>query len=273
MSELRERIDKCVAEVRKHWKKTPKVGIILGTGLGSLASSIKKDVEIPFAQLPGMPVATVESHAGKMVLGTLAGQTIAAMEGRIHLYEGRTPLEVTFPVRVLRALGAEILIVSNVAGGMNPFHKIGDVVAIEDHINLTGLNPLIGPNDDTLGPRFPDMYQPYDHKLIELAEKVALESGINLQRGIYVGLTGPCLETRAEYRFLRGIGADVVGMSTVHEVIVAVHAGFRVLGLSVVSDLCLPDALEPASLEKIIKAGQDAEPKLQKIVTGVLAKL
>jgi len=273
MGESKARVDTCVTAIRKHWDKDAKVGIILGTGLGALARAIETEAEIQYGELPGMPVTTVETHQGRLVMGRLAGHSVAAMEGRLHLYEGFSPLDVTFPVRVLRGLGAEILIVSNIAGGLSPYHSVGDLVVIEDHINLTGANPLVGPNDEGLGPRFPDMLEPYDKRLVELAEEIALQNGIKLQRGVYAGVLGPCLETRAEYRYLRKIGADLVGMSTVAEVIVAVHAGMKTLGISVVSDRCLPDALEPCNIPAIIKAGQDAEPKLKKIVMGVIDKL
>ena len=273
MGESRERVDRCVAAIRRHWSDKARIGIILGTGLGALSEQIEAEAVVPYAELPGMPVTTLETHKGRLVLGKLAGQPVAAMDGRVHLYEGFSPLEVTLPVRILRGLGAGVLVVSNVAGGMNPFYNLGDLVLIEDHINLMGVNPLVGPNDESLGPRFPDMIEPYDHELMRMAEETALKNGIRLQRGIYAGVLGPCLETRAEYRYLRTIGADLVGMSTVPEVIVAVHAGMRTLGVSVVSDRCLPDALEPVNIEAIIRAGQEAEPKLKKIVMGVIEKL
>jgi purine-nucleoside phosphorylase len=215
----------------------------------------------------------VESHAGRLLCGTLGGKTVVAMEGRFHRYEGYSLQEVTFPVRVLRALGAETLVVSNACGGMNPLWAAGDLMLIADHINMLGDNPLIGPNDDSLGPRFPDMSDPYDARLRELARAVALEQRIVLREGVYVAVPGPNLETRAEYRFLRAVGADVVGMSTVPEVIVAVHGGMRVLGVSIITDLCLPDALEPATLGKIIAVANRAEPQLTALVRGVLERL
>lgn len=273
MGETKQRVDRCVAAVRRHWDGKPKVGIILGTGLGALSRQIKADVVVPYSEIPTMPETTLDTHEGRLVLGTLEGMPVAAADGRCHLYEGFSALDVTLTVRIMRALGADVLVVSNVAGGLNPNFVLGDLVVIEDHINLMGSNPLVGPNDDSLGPRFPDMIEPYDHKLIALAEQVALKNGIKLQRGVYAAVTGPCLETRAEYRYLRTVGADLVGMSTVPEVIVAVHAGMRTLGVSVVSDRCLPDALEPVNIEAIIRAGQDAEPRLKTIVTGVLEKL
>jgi purine-nucleoside phosphorylase len=273
MGESKARVDQCVAAVRKLWDGTPRLGIILGTGLGALAQQIEADIVIPYKDIPTMPEPTAEAHAGQLVLGTLGGMPVAAIDGRFHLYEGFSPLDVTLPVRLLSGLGAEMLVVSNVAGGLNPNYRLGDLVVIEDQINLMGVNPLVGANDEALGVRFPDMIEPYDQRLMELAETVALEHGVKLQRGVYAGVLGPCLETRAEYRYLRIVGADLVGMSTVPEVIVAVHAGMKTLGLSVVSDRCLPDALEPVNIEAIIQAGQDAEPKLKAIVMGVIERL
>jgi purine-nucleoside phosphorylase len=220
-----------------------------------------------------MPTSTVESHAGRLLCGTLAGRPVIAMQGRFHRYEGYALQDVVFPVRVLRALGADVLVVSNACGGMHPLWAAGDLMLIADHINLLGDNPLIGPNDDRLGPRFPDMSAPYDAGLRSLARAVATEQRIVLREGVYVAVPGPNLETRSEYRFLRAIGADVVGMSTVPEVIVAIHAGMRVLGVSIITDLCLPDALEPASVEKIIAVASRAEPNLTALVCAVLERL
>jgi purine-nucleoside phosphorylase len=215
----------------------------------------------------------VESHHGKLIFGTLAGKKVVAMQGRFHYYEGYAMKQITFPVRVLHALGAPILILSGACGGMNPLWSAGDLVLISDHINLQGDNPLLGPNDDRLGPRFPDMSAPYDHVLRALARRLALEMGMVLREGVYVAVTGPNLETPAEYRMLRGIGADVVGMSTVPEVIVAIHEGMRVLGISIVTDLCLPDALEPAEIGRIIATANQAEPLLTRLVARVVEKL
>ena len=280
---LHERVGAAVGVIRHRWtagvagtggtEPSPRVGIILGTGLGSVAREITAEATIDYADIPFFPESTAQSHAGQLVCGTLAGVSIAAMEGRFHFYEGYSMEQITFPVRVMRALGAEILLVSNACGGMNPFHCAGDIVVIEDHINLMTANPLTGPNDESLGPRFPDMCAPYDTELIESALAVARRENFAAHRGVYVGVTGPNLETRAEYRFMRMIGGDVVGMSTVPEVIVAVHAGMRVLGLSVVTDLCLPDALKPACIEEILATAATAEPKLRAIVLGVLEGL
>jgi purine-nucleoside phosphorylase len=259
--------------VRSHWVGVPRVGVVLGTGLGGLAEEIQAEARIPYPEITHFPRSTVESHRGQLVCGSLAGQTVIAMEGRFHLYEGYTAAQVTFPIRVMKELGCRYLIISNAAGGLNPFFAKGDLVVIEDHINLLNLNPLIGPNDDRLGPRFPDLIEPYDRPLRNLALRAALEEDIVAHRGVYVAVTGPNLETRAEYRFLRGIGADVVGMSTVPEVLVAVHAGLRTLGFSIVTDMCLPDALSPVSVEEIIAVAREAEGKLRKIVRKVLERL
>lgn len=235
--------------------------------------AIEVEQSIEYGDIPGFPLSTVESHAGRLLCGTLAGKTVIAMQGRFHRYEGYSLQQVTFPVRVLRALGAPTLVVSNACGGMHPLWEAGDLMLIADHINLLGDNPLLGRNDDRLGPRFPDMSQPYDPALRELARAEARRQGIMLREGVYVAVTGPNLETRAEYRMLRAMGADVVGMSTVPEVIVAVHGGMRVLGVSIITDMCLPDALEPASLDKIIGVASRAEPHLTSLITGVLERM
>jgi len=268
-----EQVERATDVVRSRFGRVADVAVILGTGLGALASRVAVEASIDYADIPGFPLSTVESHAGRLLCGTLAGKTVVAMQGRFHRYEGYSLAQVTFPVRVLRALGARLLIVSNACGGMHPLWPPGDLMLIADHINLLGDNPLIGPNDDRLGPRFPDMSEPYDSRVRTIARAVALEHGITLHEGVYVAVPGPNLETRAEYRFLRGIGADVVGMSTVPEVIVAIHGGMRVLGISIITDQCLPDALEPASVEKIIAVASRAEPNLTTLVCGVLERV
>lgn len=270
---LYEDLQESVEAIRKLSKAKPKVAIVLGTGLGSLADKIEVEARVDYGVIPHFPVSTVDSHAGELILGEFAGQDVLALSGRFHVYEGYSMKEVTFPVRVARALGVHTLIVSNACGGMNPEWRAGDLMLITDHINLMNDNPLIGANDDRLGPRFPDMCEPYSRKLIALAEESALDLGIQLRRGVYVGVTGPMLETRAEYRFLRAIGADVVGMSTVPEVIAAVHAGLRVLGFSAITDDCFPDALEPASIEKIIATANAIEPKLSALVEACVRKM
>jgi len=268
-----ERVEEAAAVVRERFGTRPDVAIILGTGLGRLGAEIDARIALEYRDIPFFPLSTVESHAGRLLCGTLAGKTVIAMQGRFHRYEGYSLQQVTFPVRVLRALGAKTLVVSNACGGMHPLWRAGDVMLIADHVNLLGDNPLAGPNDDRLGPRFPDMSEPYDERLRALARAVALERGIELREGVYVAVSGPNLETRAEYRFLRAIGADVVGMSTVPEVIVAVHGGMRVLGLSIITDMCLPDSLEPATVEKIIGVANGAEPRITQVVMGVLERL
>jgi purine-nucleoside phosphorylase len=262
-----------VRAIRSRTALVPDVAVILGTGLGALAEQLKAEATIPYQDIPGFPLSTVETHAGRLLLGTLGGRKVAMMQGRFHRYEGYTLRQIAFPVRTLKALGAKTLIVSNVSGGMHPLWATGDLVLLSDHINLLGDNPLVGPNDDAEGPRFPDMSAPYDAELRRLAREVALEQKIVLREGVYVAVPGPNLETRAEYRMLRALGADLVGMSTVPEVITAVHQGMRVLGLSIITDNCLPDALEPTSVEQIIAVARGAEPKLATVVRGVLERM
>jgi purine-nucleoside phosphorylase len=270
---LYDQVQTAAAAVRRRTALVPEVGIILGTGLGGLVREIAVEAEVPYEQIPGFPLSTVESHAGKLLLGRLSGRRVVAMRGRFHRYEGYDLQQVTFPVRVLQALGARVLVVSNACGGMNPLWSPGDMVLISDHINLLGDNPLVGPNDERLGPRFPDMSAPYDPDLRALVRTAALELGIVLREGVYVAVPGPNLETRAEYRMLRGIGADVVGMSTVPEVIVANHQGMRTVGISIITDQCLPDALEPADLEKIIATAMRAEPNLTRLIATLVGRL
>lgn len=267
---LFEQIAEAAAAVRAKWSGSPTVGIILGTGLGNLVQDIKTEAVLPYETIPHMPRSTAPSHKGQLVCGTLGGKSVVAMEGRFHFYEGYSLQQVTFPVRVMKALGCDVLIVSNACGGMNPQFGKGDLMLIEDHINLLGDNPLIGPNDDRLGERFPDMCFPYDRELLKLGRRVALEEQIVCHQGVFVAVSGPNLETRAEYRFLRMIGADVVGMSTVPEVIVGVHARMRILGVSVITDVCLADALEPVSIPDIIATATEAEKKLRVLVRRVV---
>ncbi len=272
MPELADQIAQATEVIKAQWDERPRAGIVLGTGLGSVAGEIETQATLDYASIPHFPQSTVVGHTGQLVCGTLCGVPVVAMEGRFHAYEGYSHRQITFPIRVMRAMGAEMLIVSNASGGMNPFYSLGDIVVIDDHINLMGDNPLIGVNDERLGPRFPDISRPYDPALADQALDVARRENIVAHRGVYAAVTGPNLETRAEYRFLRTIGADLVGMSTVPEVIVAVHGGIRVLGLSIVTDLCFPDALKPANIEQILATAAEAEPKLRKIVLGVLAR-
>ncbi len=271
MLHLAAQIQEAVAAIRQHWNKRPCVGIILGTGIGSLAQEIDTEASIDYETIPHFLRSTATGHRGRLVCGSLAGVSVMAMEGRFHAYEGYSQQQITLPVRVMRALGAELLIVTNACGGMNPKYATGDIMLIDDHINLLGGNPLIGINDDRLGPRFPDMSRPYDPVLIERALDIARRENFAAHKGVFVAVLGPNLETRAEYRFLRTIGADAVGMSTVPEVIVAVHCGLRVLGCSIVTDMCLPEDLKPTDVSEIIATAQRAEPKLRKIILGILA--
>ena len=270
MLDLYDKVQEACALIRKSWDYKPHAGIILGTGLGPLVSKIDVQAEFDYAQIPHFLKSTATSHRGRLICGLLGQVPVVAMEGRFHMYEGYRLDQITLPVRVMKALGAELLMVSNACGGMNPNFQAGDIMLIEDHINLMGANPLIGINDDRLGPRFPDMSQPYDPVLIKDALSIARSADIVAHQGVFVAVSGPNLETRAEYRFLRQIGADVVGMSTVPEVIVAVHSPMRTVGFSVITDMCLPDALEAADVDKIIAVANDAEPRLTTLLSGVL---
>jgi purine-nucleoside phosphorylase len=273
---LRKYTDETIAFIRSRTSFRPEIGIILGTGLGGLVKEIQQEVVLDYGDIPHFPLSTVESHKGKLIFGTLAGKKIVAMQGRFHFYEGYTMRQITFPVRVMSekiGLGVSTLLISNAAGGLNPLFRAGDLMLISDHINLLGDNPLIGPNDDTIGPRFPDMSEPYSRRLLGLAEKVALENKVPVQKGVFVAVPGPNLETRAEYRFLRWAGADAVGMSTVPEVIVANHMNMNVLGMSVITDECFPDALKPTALEEIIRVASVAEPKLTTVMKEVIRSL
>lgn len=270
--EYRRQVGKAVDSIRNRTTVQPEAGIILGTGLGALADEIEVETAISYDDLPGFPLSTVESHHGRLLFGRLGGMPVVAMQGRFHLYEGYSAQQVTFPVRVMAQLGIRSLFVSNAAGGMNPQFRRGDLMLITDHINLQGVNPLIGPNIDEWGPRFPDMSEPYDLELRRIAEEEALKLGIKLQQGVYVAVTGPNLETRAEYRFLRMIGADTVGMSTVPETIVARHMGIRVMALSVITDECFPDCLVPVSIQDVLEAARKAEPNLTAVMRAVISK-
>lgn len=270
MLELHEQIEQAAAAIRSHWSAPPRVGIILGTGLGNLAEQIDTAAAVDYDDIPHFPRSTATSHRGRLVCGALQGVDVVVMEGRVHRYEGHPLKQITLPVRVMQAMGCELLIITNAVGGMNPNYRCGDIMVIEDHINLMDDNPLIGINDDRLGPRFPDMCEPYDQALVDVALEVARRENFVAHKGVLVAVTGPNLETRAEYRFLRLIGADVVGMSTVPEAITAVHCGLRTIGFSVVTDMCLPDAIKPADVEKIVATANAAEPKLRAMVLGIL---
>jgi len=273
MSELIQKINETLEVIRKKTTKNYEVGIILGTGLGGLVKDIKIEHEIDYGELPHFPLSTVESHHGKLIFGKIADKNVVAMQGRFHYYEGYSMQQITYPVRVMKFLGVKTLLVSNACGGMNPLYRRGDIMLMVDHINLLGDNPLIGKNEDELGPRFPDMSEPYNLELIKIAEDVALKNQVKVQKGVYVAVPGPNLETKAEYRFLRSIGADVVGMSTIPENIIANHMGMKVLGLSIITDECFPDSLKPALLEEIIAAANEAEPKMTLIMKEVIKLL
>ena len=273
VEDLKTKIAESVEFINQKSKIKPKIAIILGTGLGRLAENIKGKEIIPYSKIPNFPISTVQSHSGNLVLGKLGNKEVVAMQGRFHYYEGYNLKEVTFPVRVMKKLGADIIIISNAAGGMNRFFKRGDLMLITDHINLFGDNPLIGPNDEELGPRFPDMSEAYSQQLIKLAKKIALKEKIRLREGVYAGLAGPTLETPAEYRFLISIGADAVGMSTVPEVIVANHMGMKVLGISCITDLAIDGVIVKTALEKILKTASDVEPIMTKLIEKVIKKI
>lgn len=273
MTNNREQVTAAAEFVRAKVHLQARIGVILGTGLGALADEIEATERVPYEKIPHFPLSTVESHKGLFIAGRLAGVPVLALQGRFHLYEGYSPLEVTFPVRVLAELGIDTLLISNAAGGMNPHYRRGDLMLITDHINLQGANPLVGPNESDWGPRFPDMSRPYDAGLLAVAEERALALGIKLHQGVYVAVVGPNLETRAEYRFLRMIGADVVGMSTVPEVIVARHMNLRTMAISVITDECFPDSLEPVSIEDVLAAAAGAEPKLTQVMKAVVESI
>ena len=271
--EIHKQLDEAVAHIKKEIDFKPQIGIILGTGLGSLVDGIEMEGTVGYDTIPHFPVSTVESHAGELLFGNLKGKPVVCMRGRFHYYEGYTFQQIAFPIRVMKKLGMETLIVSNAAGGMNPNFKAGDIMLIKDHINFFPGNPLIGPNDDSWGDRFPDMYEVYNKKYQQLAKDVALEQNLRLQEGVYVGLTGPCLETAAEYRMLRGFGADAVGMSTVPEVIAAHHQHNKILGFTIVTDMGLPDNMHPCSLEDVISTASKTEPKLRDLIAGCVERM
>jgi purine-nucleoside phosphorylase len=269
MAPFREAVD----VVRGYSELVPRAGILLGTGLGGLAQVVDEEASVPYGEIPHFPESTVDTHEGRLILGRLEGAPVAVMQGRHHRYEGYSFREIAFPVRVLKLLGIEVLVVTGACGGMNPLMGLGDLVVLDDHINLMGDGPLTGPNLDDFGPRFPDMSEPYDQELQEAAIQAGLARGVRLHRGVYAAVVGPQLETRAEYRMLRSLGADVVGMSTVPEVITARHMGVRVLGISIITDLCLPDALEPVDVPAVIRTAAGAEPHLTGVVRDVASAL
>jgi purine-nucleoside phosphorylase len=269
-SALSEKIQEAVRFLTQAGFARPAAGLILGSGLDQLADRVSSPRSVPFGDIPHFPVSTVAHHPGELICGTFAEQPVVVMKGRVHAYEGYSLQQVVFPVRVMRALGVELVVITSAVGGLHPLYREGDLVAVVDHINLMGDNPLIGPNDEAIGPRFPDMSEPYDPGLVELAIGAALKESVTLHRGVFVAVPGPNLETRAEYRFLRMIGADVVGMSLVPENLAAVHAGLKVLGLCVVTDMCLPDALRAADIKRILRVSAEAQPSLDRIIERVL---
>lgn len=273
MNEMITNINETIEVIKKFTGEIYPVGIILGTGLGGLVQEIKIEHQVDYDELPHFPISTVESHHGKLIFGKLNGKSVVAMQGRFHYYEGYSMKQITYPVRVMKFLGVETLLVSNACGGMNPNYRRGDIMLMVDHINLLGDNPLIGKNEEELGPRFPDMSEPYNIELIQKAEEIALENRISVQKGVYVAVPGPNLETKAEYRFLRDIGADVVGMSTIPENIVANHMGMKVLGISIITDECFPDSLKPVNVEEIIATAMEAEPKMTLIMKELIKRL
>ena len=270
---LKQQLDETIGAIRSRTSFRPSIGLIIGSGLGGLTKALRVDAEIDYADLPHLSQATAPGHEGKLVLGTLGRQRLAVLAGRFHYYEGYTMAQVTYPVRLVRALGADTLILTSIVGSMNRKMPPGSLVLLEDHINLMGANPLIGPNDDTLGARFPDMSAPYDPALRRLALQAAKAAKIPLHEGVYVAVAGPNLETRAEYQFLRQIGADVVGMSMVPEVITARHGGLRVLAVTVVSDACIPEELKPASIEELLRVAAKTEPKLTALLQAIIPRL
>jgi len=273
MNELWNEVQEAATWLSSRWSGTPRAGLILGTGLGGLATRIKVDLEIPYSEIPHFPKSTSPTHAGKLLCGTLEGVSVMAMEGRLHYYEGYSLRQVTFPIRVMKAMGADTLVLTSAVGGMNPLYSLGDLIILDDHINLIPDNPLRGINDDRLGPRFPDMSQPYHRGLSDQACRIALQLGISAHKGVLVAVPGPNLETRAEYRMLRTMGADVVGMSTVPECITAAHAGMKTVAFSIVTDMCLPDALEPANIEKIIRVASEGGIRLEQILIQLFAEM
>ena len=268
-----QQLDETLRAIQARTTLRPRIGLIVGSGLGGLTKALEVDTEMVYDDLPHMPRATAPGHEGKLVLGTLADQPMAVLAGRFHYYEGHNSAQISYPIRLLRALGSEIVVLTSIVGSMNPKMPPGSLVLLEDHINLMGVNPLLGPNDETIGPRFPDMSSPYDASLRALAKQVAVARHIALHDGVYVAVLGPNLETRAEYRMLRQIGADVVGMSMVPEVLVARHSGLRVLAVTVVSDACIPEQLKPATVEELLRVAADTEPHLTALLHGVIARL
>jgi len=270
---FRKALDEAVEYIQGKVSFEPRIGIILGTGLGSLVEGIELTGEVPYDGIPHFPISTVESHHGRLLFGHLRGKPVVCMQGRFHYYEGYSFKQITFPVRVMKKLGIDTLVASNASGGLNPNFDAGDIMLIKDHINFFPGNPLIGPNDNEMGLRFPDCYEVYNKGFLELAKKTALEQNLRLQEGVYIGVTGPTLETAAEYRMFRTLGADAVGMSTIPEVMAAHHQHNRVLGFSIITDMGLPDNMHPCSLEEVIRIAGEAEPKLRDLIAGCVERM
>ena len=273
MYTITERLEETVAFIRSLSVTKPTTGIVLGSGLGNLAAEIEVEKEIAYEAIPHFPVSTVEGHHGRLIFGTLGGKAVVVMAGRFHFYEGYSPQEVTYPVRVMKALGIGVLLISNAAGGLNPRYRIGDLMILQDHISLFTINPLLGKNDASMGERFPDMSEPYNLNLIQIAEAVITRTGYQVQKGVYAGVTGPTFETRAEYKLLHLLGADAVGMSTVQEVIVARHAGLKVFAMSVITDIGIREEHNTITHEEVLQAAREAEPKLTHIFLELVAAL
>ncbi|MGV3460166.1 MAG: purine-nucleoside phosphorylase [Flavobacterium sp.] len=265
-----EKVQETVSYITKRTGFTPRYGVILGSGLGSFADDIEIEHTLPYSEIPNFPTATVEGHKGALIFGKIGGKNVVAMQGRFHYYEGYSMAEVTFPVRVMKFLGVEKLIVSNASGGVNPFYKVGDIVFIYDHINLMPEHPLRGKNDERFGPRFLNMGEPYSRKMIAKAKEIAVDMGIDVKDGIYLGLQGPTFETLSEYRMVKVLGADCVGMSTVPEVIVARHMSMEVFGISVITDIGSEEAIEEISHDEVLAAAQSAEPKVRNIIKELI---
>jgi purine-nucleoside phosphorylase len=266
-------IQEAVSYLKQQYSEQPIVGIVLGSGLGSFTQEMEIELEIPYSDIPNFPISTVEGHSGKLIFGTLSGKKVVAMAGRFHFYEGYSAQEVVFPIRVMKYLGVETILISNAAGGMQKGFKVGDIMVIKDHISLLTVNPLLGKNEPEFGTRFPDMSEPYNKKLIAKAEQIAMTAGYDLKEGVYVGVTGPTFETRAEYKMLAIIGGDAVGMSTVQEVIAAVHMGMTVFAMSVITDLGIRDEENTITHEEVLQAAKDAEPKLTHIFKELVASI
>ena len=273
MSSYKEKVEQAAAWIRERTDVKPVLGLIAGTGLGASLGGMEIDSEFDYSAIPNFPVSTVQGHDGKMLCGHVHGKGFTALQGRFHLYEGYSAREVTFPIRVMQELGVKFLIFASAVGGLNPEHSPGDIMIVDDHINLSGENPLVGPNVDEWGERFPEMFRAYDEGLVKMAEQASKKLDIPLRKGVYVGLKGPSLETPAEMRFLRGIGADAVGLSTVNEVIAAVHGGMRVLGFAIITNVNVPGMLTPASIEEIIAIADSAAPRVEAVINHVIQSL